>query len=97
MRRLVAVRPSRKMLRQEFIGMNATIVSPGIHSPITGKIVDETKNMILLERAGKELSISKKGSRISLRLDKGEVEILGDWIVGSPEDRIKKRIRRSIL
>ncbi len=89
--------PSTDLLRQEFIGIDATVIWPGSQKPIRGKIVDETRNMIRLERAGKESAIPKKGSRITLILSKGEVEILGDWIVGSPADRIKKRIRGSIL
>jgi RNase P/RNase MRP subunit p29 len=81
-------------LRQEFIGLNARIISPGIRKPVKGKIVDETRNMIRLETDGRELSISKKGSRITLSLSDGDAELLGDWIVGSPADRIKKKMGR---
>ena len=88
------MKSSRDLLRQEFIGLNAKIVSPGIRKPINGRIIDETRNMIRLETAGKELAISKKGSRISLDLSEGEVEIMGDWILGSPADRIKKKMGR---
>jgi RNase P/RNase MRP subunit p29 len=88
------MKSSRDLLRQEFIGYNAMIISPGIRKPVKGRIVDETRNMIRLETGGRELSISKKGSRITLSLSDGEVEVLGDWIVGSPADRIKKKMGR---
>jgi RNase P/RNase MRP subunit p29 len=85
---------SRDLLRQEFIGLNARIVSPGIRNPVRGRIVDETRNMIHLETAGRVLEISKKGSLITLSLSGGDVEISGDWILGSPADRIKKKMGR---
>jgi len=87
---------SKELLRQEFIGLEATISSPAIHSPLQGRIVDETRNMLRLEKGGKEWSVSKRGAQILLRLQSGEVRISGDWVLGSPEDRIKKRIRRLI-
>ena len=88
------MKSSRDLLRQEFIGLNARIISPGIRKPVAGRIVDETRNMIRVETGGRELSISKKGSRITLAPSDGEVEVLGDWIVGSPADRIKKKMGR---
>jgi len=88
------MRPSKDMLRREFIGMDARVVSPGLHRPIAGKIVDETRNMICLEARGKQWSVPKKGSVMYLRIGDGEVTVQGDWILGSPEDRIKKRIGR---
>jgi RNase P/RNase MRP subunit p29 len=88
------MKPSRDLLRQEFIGLNARITSPGIRKSTRGRIIDETRNMIRLETADRELAISKKGSRISLELSDGEVEILGDMILGSPADRIKKKMGR---
>jgi RNase P/RNase MRP subunit p29 len=88
------MKSSRDLLRQEFIGLSAGIISPGIRKPIKGRIVDETRNMIRLETGGRELSISKKGSRITLALSDGEVEVLGDWILGSPAERIKKKMGR---
>lgn len=81
-------------MRREFIGMDARVVSPGLHRPIAGKIVDETRNMICLEARGKQWSVPKKGSVMYLRIGDGEVTVQGDWILGSPEDRIKKRIGR---
>jgi RNase P/RNase MRP subunit p29 len=88
------MKSSRDLLRQEFIGLNARIISPGIRKPVRGRIVDETRNMIRLETGGRELSISKKGSRIILALSDGEVDVLGDWIIGNPADRIKKKMGR---
>lgn len=87
---------SKELLRQEFIGLEAIISSPAIHSPLRGRIVDETRNMLRLEKGGREWLVGKRGARIRLKLQSGEVQILGDWILGAPEDRIKKRMRRLI-
>ncbi len=88
------MRPSRDLLRHEFIGMDARVVSRGLRGPVAGRIVDETRNMIKLERRGKQWWVPKKGSVIHLRTSDGDVTIQGEWILGSPEDRIKKRIGR---
>jgi ribonuclease P protein subunit POP4 len=90
------MRPSKDAVRQEFIGTEVTVVSPGVQGPISGRIVDETRNMIRVERDGQEWSIPKRGSSLRLSLEDGEVEIRGDWIVGTPENRIKKKAGRMI-
>lgn len=90
------IRPSRSTLRGELIGLEAVVTSPGLDQAIRGKIIDETRNMIRLEKGGKEWMVPKNGSRLCLLTDAGEVEIDGEWILGSPADRVKKRFRRSI-
>ena len=88
------MKATEDLLRREFIGLTATISAPGIQGPITGRIFDETRNMMMLEKAGKEWSIPKAGSRILLEVGGRTVEVLGDWIIGTPADRMKKKFRR---
>ncbi len=88
------MKATEDLLRREFIGLNATVFAPGIRSPVRGRIFDETRNMMKLEKAGKEWSIPKAGSRILLEVGGHRVEVLGDWIVGTPADRMKKKFRR---
>jgi RNase P/RNase MRP subunit p29 len=90
------IRLSPDMLRGEFIGLEAAVTSPGLNRVIRGKIIDETRNMIRLEKRGREWLVPKKGSRIRLLTIEGEIEIDGEWILGNPADRVKKRFRRSI-
>lgn len=85
------------LLRGEFIGKWGTIRHPGIQGTIRGRVIDESRNMIVLEKEGEELSIPKKGSRITVETTEGNVDILGEWITGRPADRIKKKFRRSML
>ncbi len=85
------------LVRGEFIGLEATVRGPGLRNPVTGRVIDETRNMIRLERAGRKWTIPKKGSRIAVSLDGEAVEISGDLLVGSPEERIKKKIRGGVV
>ncbi|MHA1238728.1 MAG: ribonuclease P protein component 1 [Candidatus Odinarchaeia archaeon] len=86
------------ILQHELIGLNVYVKSssdPCIKG-VRGKIIDETKNMIIILREdGKKTMVSKKGSVFRLRLPDGTlVEIEGQKIVGRPEDRIKKFVKR---
>jgi ribonuclease P protein subunit POP4 len=56
-----------------------------------GKIVDETRNMIAIEEAGKIKELQKSIVVLSITLPNGErVEVDGKKLVARPEDRIKK-------
>lgn len=84
----------RNVLRHELIGLEALVVSssdPGLEG-IRGTIVDETRNMLVLEREGKTKAFAKATARLRLTLPGGEVvEIDGSKLVASPEDRIRRR------
>ena len=82
------------VLRHELIGLEAEVVSssdPGLEGT-RGTIVDETRNMLVIERAGKAKAVAKASARLRLTLPDGEeVEVDGAKLVASPEDRIKRR------
>jgi ribonuclease P protein subunit POP4 len=60
---------------------------------LTGKVVDETKNTLIIEIAQKEKRIPKRNSIFQFRLQNNKaVEIQGTLLVGRPEERIKKKI-----
>ncbi len=80
--------------RQEFIGREIEIATPAAESPIRGKVIDETKNMIRIESGGREISFAKREASISVEGLDGEIP--GYLLVGNPEDRIKKRMRRKL-
>jgi ribonuclease P protein subunit POP4 len=81
------------LLRHELIGLEAKVVDSSNPSLLGahGRVVDETKEMLVMELDGKSRSIPKSTSTFLMTLPGGEkVEIDGKRIVGRPEDRIKK-------
>ena len=84
-------------LQQELIGLNARVVissHPG-YVGIAGRVLDETRNTISILHKEKKKIIIKSTAVFHFTLPDGTiVEIDGKAIVGRPEDRIKKRVRR---
>lgn len=76
----------------EFIGSDIEIIESKNRSLIglKGRIVDETKNMFILD-TGKKLI--KSQSIFKMKIGKKTVQIDGSVLVGRPEDRIKKNLK----
>lgn len=89
------MRTPRNILLHELIGLECKVVGSKNknHLGIKGRIVDETKNLIILETKKGIKKISKKGAIFRLKLESSIVEILGDDILARPEDRIKRSIK----
>jgi ribonuclease P protein subunit POP4 len=85
------------VIRHEFIGIKAKI-SKSKHLGYVGmygKIIDETRNTFTILHEGKRKVIPKNSVVFSFNFSDGTVaEIDGKLLVGRPEDRIKKRVRR---
>ena len=85
------------ILQQEFIGLNARVVrsSHPDYVGIAGRVLDETRNTISILHKEKKKIIIKSTAVFHFTLPDGTiVEMDGKAIVGRPEDRIKKRVRR---
>ena len=85
------------ILRHELNGLDAKIVSAncryirGIH----GVVVDESKNMIVLQRNGRKVLIPKSVATFRFKLADGRlVDVDGSRLMGRPESRLKTKIRR---
>ncbi|MCW4047023.1 MAG: ribonuclease P protein component 1 [Candidatus Bathyarchaeota archaeon] len=85
------------IIRGEFVGTEAKIVkSPhadyvGLH----GEIIGETKNTFTIMHGGKAKSIIKDQAVFNFKFSDGTiVEIDGNLLVGRPEDRLKKNVKR---
>ncbi|MGQ0797322.1 MAG: ribonuclease P protein component 1 [Methanobacteriota archaeon] len=77
--------------KHELIGLRVRIVratDPGF-AGLEGRVVDETRNMLVVDVAGKEKMVPKQGSRFRFEVQ-GGTEVEGDEIRFRPEDRIKK-------
>lgn len=56
---------------------------------ISGKIIKETKNLLIIETKKREKKIPKKEIEIEFELKGEKVKINGEKILFKPEDRIK--------
>ena len=57
-----------------------------------GKVVDETRNLLVIEDGGKETRWVKKDH--VFRFPEKDAAIEGRLLVGSPEERIKRMVKR---
>ena len=90
------------LLQHELIGLRTEVEDGGNRNVrgLCGTIVDETRNMLVIENEHrKEKKIPKAGNILIFELPKDEdasrktgmkVRVRGDMLVSRPEDRIKK-------
>ncbi len=83
----------KNILRHELIGLDCIIVCSKNKQLIgkKGKVIDETKNMLILEIKGKINKIPKNICTFQFELGKKKMIVKGSMLVGRPEDRIKRR------
>ena len=85
------------VISSEFIGTEAE-VSKSTHPSyvgISGKIIDETRNTLTILHEGKRKIVVKDSAVFHFKFSDGTiVEIDGKILVGRPEDRLKKHVRR---
>jgi ribonuclease P protein subunit POP4 len=85
------------IIREEFIGTTGAVSSSqhagylGIH----GEVLGETRNTFTIQQEGKTKSIIKEQAVFQFQFSDGTVvEIDGKLLVGKPEDRLKKTMKR---
>jgi ribonuclease P protein subunit POP4 len=81
---------SAALRKHELIGLSIVIrraTDPSLVG-LRGRVVDETRNTILVETAKGEKRVPKKGAEFAFGSD--EVRLEGDDLLFRPEDRIKK-------
>lgn len=91
---------SQNILRHELIGLDVLVSGADnpLHRGLYGRIIDETKNLLVLETTNGIKRIPKMHSRFQLHLPGSDlVEIDGSVMALAPEKRInlheKKRIK----
>jgi ribonuclease P protein subunit POP4 len=80
------------LLRHELIGLVVEIydsTDPTLKS-LKGRIVDESKQTLLIEVGGKRKRVTKSICKFRFQLDSKVVEVSGKAVLGRPQDRIKK-------
>ena len=80
-----------KIERHELIGSNIKIIGSKNQSliGIKGKIIDETKNMLVVQGKTKK-NIIKNQVKMEIKFNNERVIIDGRVLVGRPVDRLKK-------
>jgi len=85
------------IVRSEFIGTEGQVAESSHHAYVglSGQVVDETKNTFTILQSGKAKSVVKDAAVFRFKFHDGTiVEIDGKLLVGRPEDRLKKTIKR---
>jgi len=88
------MRTKKNILYSTFVGLPVEIVNSSQHDLVgtKGKVVDETKNLIIIEKKdGKEIKVQKVSCVFRFTLDNGETaDIEGKKIAFRPHERPKK-------
>jgi ribonuclease P protein subunit POP4 len=91
------MRVTPDIIRGEFIGTEAKVsksTHPG-YVGLSGKIIDETRNTFTILHEGKRKKVIKNSAIFHFKFSDGTiVEIDGKLLLGRPEDRLKKRVKR---
>ncbi|NWF87030.1 ribonuclease P protein component 1 [Candidatus Bathyarchaeota archaeon] len=85
------------IIRQEFIGTKLKVSKSNDPSYVgmSGKVIDETRDTFAILHKGKKKTVVKDLAVFHFKLSDGTVvEIDGKLLVGRPEDRLKRHIRR---
>jgi ribonuclease P protein subunit POP4 len=81
----------------ELIGLHAKVVKSANKDNvgISGRIIDESRNTLTIEDRRLEKKVVKHGSTFDLKFTENDtVTIVGNLIVGRPEDRVAKWLRK---
>jgi len=87
---------ARNILRHELIGLDVSVVeaSNPLHCGISGLIIDETRNTLLIRTPCGNRRIQKQYSRFRIILPDGtRVIINGSALVSAPERRISQYMK----
>ncbi len=85
------------IIREEFVGTTSTVASSPQSSyvGIRGEVVGETRNTFTIQQQGTAKRIVKDQAVFQFQFSDGTVvEIDGKLLVGKPEDRLKKQVKR---
>jgi ribonuclease P protein subunit POP4 len=85
------------IVRCDLIGTEAKVARSRHqdYAGIRGRVVDETRNTLTIQNGKTERTVLKESAVFHFAFSDGTVvEINGRLLVGKPEDRLKKHVRR---
>ena len=79
------------MVKHELIGLQVEVPQ----TKLKGKVIDETKNMLVIKKDNEIKKIPKHNTTFIFTLPSGvKVKVSGDLLRKRPEDRIKIKIKK---
>jgi len=87
----------QNVVNHELIGLRVTLVQSTNRDAVglSGRIIDESRNIFKLECCGQEKTAAKHRNTFEFTMPEGDtVRVAGDLIVGRPEDRVAKSLRK---
>lgn len=91
------MRVTPAFVQNEIIGLNAKVMkstNPN-YVGISGKVINETRNTLIIRHENKDKIVVKNVTVFYFTMPDGTiVEVDGNIILGRPEDRVKKQLRR---
>ncbi len=86
------MRSPQNIIQHELIGLHMKVVDARNKDliGIEGKIVDETKNCLVIETSKGERKVLKTNVSFKVCVEGKNIIIEGNYLVGRSEDRIKK-------
>ncbi|MCS7102920.1 MAG: ribonuclease P protein subunit [Candidatus Korarchaeum sp.] len=81
------------ILIHELIGLEVKVIySPNIYEVgVEGKVILETRNCLIIGKEDRRVMIAKSARLFLFKVDDGSsVLVLGDRLIGRPEERVKK-------
>ncbi len=93
------MRDGKNILQHEFIGLTVRVMGSRCenHPGLSGTVIDETMNMLIIDTGKKIMKIPKTGSVFSFELSDGTVTVDGDTIGIRSEDRTKRLGKPKVL
>ena len=85
------------ILKHELIGLNVKIVNSKNEKivGIKGKVIDETKNTLIIANSNAKRRIPKDIATFQFKLPDGTfVNLDGSKLIGNPENRLKVKMRK---
>lgn len=87
----------KNIIQHELIGLHARVTESANKDciGITGTVVNETKNLLIIKTKKGEKKIQKKYTKFIFKLPDGKkVKVDGSMLVARPENRIKLKIKK---
>lgn len=84
----------RNLLRHELIGLEARVMNSSDSTLLDtcGKIINETRDLLVIEQAGRAKSVPKSNSTFQITLPSGEeATVEGKKLVGRSEERVRRK------
>ena len=85
------------LVRHELVGLEVKVVKSSNPSQVglSGRVVDETRNILMIETPSGVKSLPKESCTFLFRLPSREqVRVDGKLLLARPEDRVKKKLRK---